>query len=684
MSKRVNPMPNKRVKLVSYWSGIMQANGNGEANIEFDVPAFSGQLRLMAVAYKDDRFGSADAVMTVADPLVLSTALPRFLSPGDTVSVPVTISNTTGKNIQAVANAKALGQLRVYGNVSQTLSVAPNSEGRAEFRIFAASAAGTGKLVVDVQGGGEKYTDETDMAIRPASPLLKNSGSGAVNGNSIARFAIGAADFLPGSTSYVLMAGRSPVMQVADQLSKLVQYPYGCTEQVVSAAFPQLYYSDLAELLQKNKASKPNANANIQEAIRKIKMRQLYNGGLMLWDNESTESWWTTIFAAHFLLEAGKAGYDIDKSLTETMLAYINNKLKNKETILYIYNRDQQKKIAPKEVAYSLYVLAMAGAPNISAMNYYKAHPEILSLDSRYLLSAAYAVAGDKSRFIELLPSSFSGEESLAQTGGSFYSDVRDEAIALNVLVDVDPANRQVPVMARHVADKLKRRTWLSTQESVFSFLALGKLARASAKSTVTANIKINGKQAATAGAEPVRLASAEAGITNIEIITKGEGQMYYWWQSEGLSATGNFTEEDNYLKVRRNFFDRYGRMVSGNEFEQNALVIIQVTLEKSYSGSVENIVITDMIPAGFEIENPRTKEIPGMDWIKDASNPVQLDVRDDRINLFVDLHSSRQTYYYAVRAVSPGVYKMGPVSADAMYNGEYHSYHGSGTIKVR
>ena len=71
------------------------------------------------------------------------------------------------------------------------------------------------------------------------------------------------------------------------------------------------------------------------------------------------------------------------------------------------------------------------------------------------------------------------------------------------------------------------------------------------------------------------------------------------------------------------------------------------------------------------------------MDWIKDAATPVALDVRDDRINLFDDLRSSRQIYYYAVRAVSPGNYRMGPVSAEAMYNGEYHSYNGGGVIRV-
>jgi uncharacterized protein YfaS (alpha-2-macroglobulin family) len=316
-------------------------------------------------------------------------------------------------------------------------------------------------------------------------------------------------------------------------------------------------------------------------------------------------------------------------------------------------------------------------------MNYYKANPQILSLDSKYLLAATFALSGDKNSFRELLPSSFNGEVSVPQTGGSFYSDIRDEAIALNVLIDVDPGNAQIPVMAKHVAEKLKQRRWYSTQESAFSFLALGKLSRASAKATVTADIKVNGKVIAKVSGSPVKLGAKELAGTTIDIATKGEGRLYYWWQSEGISASGNYKEEDSYIKVRRKFYDRYGRVITGNTFKQNDLVIVQIAVEKSYSGSIDNVVLTDLLPAGFEIENPRTKEIPGMEWIKDASNPTQLDVRDDRINIFVDLYSNKQTYYYAVRAVSPGIYHMGPVSADAMYNGEYHSYNGAGVIKV-
>jgi len=304
-------------------------------------------------------------------------------------------------------------------------------------------------------------------------------------------------------------------------------------------------------------------------------------------------------------------------------------------------------------------------------------------LDSRYLLSAAYAKAGDKKSFLALLPATFSGEESVAQTGGSYYSDIRDEAIALNALIDVDPGNAQIPVMAKHVSDKLKSREWLNTQERAFAFLALGKLARASNRSDAAAIIKVNGKLVVKAENGQWHGGMDALKGTNLEIETSGNGRLYYYWQAEGISASGTYKEEDSYLKVRKRFYDRFGKPITGNTFKQNDLVIVGISLEKSYSGTVENVVITDLLPAGFEIENPRTKEIPGMDWIKDAATPTSLDVRDDRIHFFVDANRSKQMYYYAVRAVSPGNYKMGPVSADAMYNGEYHSYNGAGVVRI-
>ncbi|HEX6180283.1 MAG TPA: alpha-2-macroglobulin family protein, partial [Chitinophagaceae bacterium] len=682
MEKRVNPMPAKRIKVVSYWSGILQANGSGEAEFEFDIPQFSGEVRLMAVAYKNENFGSGESAMTVADPIVLSTALPRFLSPGDTVTVPITVTNTTNKSTAAVTSLNVSSPLKVVGSTQQSVTLQPNSEGRAEFRLVADPVIGVSKVNVQVQGLGEKFTDETEISIRPAASLQKLNGAGTVKGNSTMRVNIANGDFIPGSGDYNLVISKSPAMELGKQLSYLVQYPYGCTEQTISSAFPQLYFSDLADLVQL-KSGKQTSISNVQEAIRKIKMRQLFSGAITLWDGEGTEHWWASVYAAHFLMEAKKAGFEVDDKLIQPIYTYLINRLRNKETIMYYYNRDQKKKIAPKEVAYSLYVLALAGKPQVSSMNYYKANPQLLSLDAKYLLSAAYAVAGDKKKSVEILPTSFSGEVSVAQTGGSFYSDIRDEAIALNALIDSDPNNPQIGIMAKHVADKLKARYWYSTQEASFAFLGLGKMARRATNSNATAEVKVNGKTVGRANGKPLKLSKTQLGGTNVEIVTKGEGQLYYFWESEGISASGTIKEEDSYLKVRREFYDRYGRRIAGNTFSQNDLIIVKVTLERAYSGDIENIVITDLLPAGFEIENPRTKEIPGMDWIDNADNPTSLDVRDDRINLFVDLRKQWQTYYYAVRAVSPGIYKMGPISADAMYNGEYHSYHGSGIIKV-
>ena len=693
MKKRTNPMPAKRIKILSYWSGIAQANGSGEASFEFDIPQFSGSVRLMALAYKNESFGSTELNMTVADPIVLSSALPRFMSPGDTVTMPVTISNTTASGASADVKLRLSGPIHPIGDQQQSVDIHANSEGRAEFHLAASPTIGIGKVTVDVNSKGERFTDETEIGIRPSAPLQKLTGSGSIAAGASQPVNWSIGDYIPSSIDYQLVLSKSPAAEMGPWLSRLVEYPYGCTEQTVSVAFPQLYFGDLADLVRSNKvdaAQKANANTNVQEAIRKIKMRQLYNGAVTLWDNEGTENWWVTIYAAHFLIEAQKAGFDVDKSLLSTMLGYINNRLKNRETVTYYYNRTFNKKIAPEEVTYGLYVLALAGQPNVSVMNYYKANPSMLSLDCKYMLSAAYALAGDRRSFQQFLPTSFSGEEANTQTGGCFASDIRDESLALDVLVDADPNNAQIPVMARHVMDKLKQRYWFTTQELAFSVLGLGKIARQAAGSSVTAEVEVDGHKVGTMDGNPLKLTTREiagnansGGVPKVTITTRGSGKLYYFWETEGISATGAYKEEDSYLKVRKRFFDRFGRPLTGNTFRQNDMIIVQITLERTFSTDVDNIVITDMLPAGFEIENPRTKDIPDMDWVKDDASPTALDVRDDRINLFVDLHSMRQVYYYAVRAVSPGIYHMGPVSADAMYNGEYHSYNGSGIVHV-
>jgi hypothetical protein len=126
---------------------------------------------------------------------------------------------------------------------------------------------------------------------------------------------------------------------------------------------------------------------------------------------------------------------------------------------------------------------------------------------------------------------------------------------------------------------------------------------------------------------------------------------------------------------------NRNGQPIS--TFKQNDLVVVKVTLSSTTGTPVENVVVTDLLPAAFEIENPRLTEPRDMPWVKNVSIPDHFDIRDDRINYYTTANSSEKTFYYMVRVISRGTFTLGPISADAMYSGEYRSYSGGGKVRV-
>ena len=429
--------------------------------------------------------------------------------------------------------------------------------------------------------------------------------------------------------------------------------------------------------------SELNPAYNVQYAINKLQAMQQGDGGLSYWPQGGEESWWGSIYAAHFLIEAKKAGYDVNAHTLDRLMTYMKYKLQRKETMTFFYNGNMKKEVANEEITYSLYVLALAGQSQPSSMNYYKAHQELLTLDGKYLLAAAYSLSGMPSQAKQVLPPAFTGENANRSFGGSFYSFIRDMALSLDVLMDVDPNSKQVGIMAQMLTEQLKKERWLSTQESSFSMLALGKIAKLVNKTTSTASVSAGGKNIGNSTGDAVTINLKNYVNDALAVQVKGKGGYYYFWEVDGISADGSYKEEDSYLRIRRTFFNRDGREISSNNFIQNDLVVVRLSVEAQMDGTVENVAITDMLPAGFEIENTRLSEMPKMDWIKEQPEPEYRDIRDDRINMFTTVSHRRRDFYYMVRAVSPGVYQLGPVQADAMYNGNYHSYHGAGVVKI-
>ncbi|TXK24840.1 alpha-2-macroglobulin family protein, partial [Pontibacter qinzhouensis] len=620
LAKRVNPLTTKRVKLVSVWSGILKADGSGEATVNVNIPEFSGALRVMAVAYKDNAFGSSEKTMRIADPVVISAALPRFLSPKDTLLVPVTLTNTTAKSTSASSSLAVTGPLRLVGEATQSANLNPNSEAQVLYKLVASSAIGAASVTVKVKALGEQFSSKTDLSVRPAAPLQQLTGAGSLKDGAVADISP-SHDFMPASVSSKVLVSNSPLAQFSDDITYLLQYPHGCLEQTTSTAFPLLYFADLARSLNQDKKSRNyNPNYLIQEAITKIESMQQYDGGFSYWPGSAHGSdWFTSAYATHFLLEARKAGQPVNKEVQDKALAYLQKLVKGRALEEYRYYNAQQelksKYIAPREIAYSLYVLSLAGKPDWATMNYFKAKPEQLSLDSRYLLASTYAVNGRRENFNQALPRSFTGETAVRTLSGSFSSPLRNMAMALNALLEADPDHQQVTTLARHVSQELATSKWYNTQERAFALLALGKLSRRSSGNP-TAQLVQDGKSIASYSGKDLLLPD-KLNVGALSVRSGGTGSLYYFWELEGISQSGRYKEEDNFLQVRKTFYDRNGRQITNNTFAQNDLVIVRLTLQSLDGRNIPNVAITDLLPAGFEIENPRLMGEREFKWLQ-------------------------------------------------------------------
>ena len=96
---------------------------------------------------------------------------------------------------------------------------------------------------------------------------------------------------------------------------------------------------------------------------------------------------------------------------------------------------------------------------------------------------------------------------------------------------------------------------------------------------------------------------------------------------------------------------------------------VYRVFLDIECKESVENIVLTDVLPGGFEAENPR---LSNSIETYEQSKPDHLEIRDDRVLFFSSQeYKGKFTFSYAMRAVFPGTYKQMPTEFEAMYDPE-------------
>jgi uncharacterized protein YfaS (alpha-2-macroglobulin family) len=715
--KRLNTSSIRRVKPVSLWSGFVQTDGNGRGTVQFKIPQFNGKLRLMAVAFAGADYGATEAYLTIREPIVLTPTFPRFLAGGDKIRVPVTLFNGTGETGEFTVKLQGSGDVQFLSastsnssemmpentpeKPAQPLKMEPllhelsvektveaGTEAQVFFDIRAQDALGEVNFNLSAEGNTETTQMDVKLPLRSVAPPVTKTGHGVVSAGKSVDFIL-PSNLIADSSEFSLTLSPFPNIAFSDSLRYLVRYPHGCLEQTTSKVFPLLYFSDLARSVEPMLAAEDSVDYYITSGITKLESMLMSNNQFSYWPGGTYVNPWSSIYASHFLVEARKAGYEVADRVYDAMLEGLKTRAK--------FSPDTEGKNDAKKVranialaTYASYVLAAAGQPDRGTMHYLKNRGASgLSDYSHFQLAGAFALSGELETALSMLPVSvslsFNGKGNPGwETGGTFNSPIRAQAIMLDVLAEVNENHPSIPMLVKSLSEAASDgNRWRTTQDNAFAFLALGKIMKKQADRNYSGTLKLNGEHFADFDATETRYTDAAWDGARIQLNIKGEGSCYYYWSAFGIQRDSFIEEYERELQVRRRYFNKDGEELTGT-FVHGDLIVSEITV-KALTANLENVVVVDMLPTGFEIENPRLESRAGIPWLKAQDfKPDYIDIRDDRLIFFGTFPRQRERkFYYALRAVTQGEFTLPPIAAEAMYDPTKSAVTGSMSIKV-
>jgi hypothetical protein len=690
--RRLSPISAERVKPVVLWAGTQNADSSGMVNVQFDVPRFMGRLRVMAVAATGPRFGSGEATVFVRGPVMVQDNLPRFLAPGDRAEASFVVFNNTDVPLTGTLNLKVSGPLKFRDDQSNAAAerkisfggkdgIAARGQEAVRVNLSASPMAGVARVSFDATAGEVKYGDETEIPVRPAAPFVQRSGFQRLAAGSEARVDIASLDALAGTTSGSLMVSAMPEVRLSGALRHLVNYPYGCLEQTVSSAFPLMNLAAaLGSDLPRGMIAE-SVPSVVQTAVDRILMMQKWNGGMSMWMGGDDEWLWGTVYAAHFLTEARREGYVVPAGEYDGLLGRLESLL-----------ADGQKGME-SDRAYAAWVLAMAGKSPRDRMELLLDQRETLTPEGRALLAGAYMAIGEGAQAGKLLAETGSGDAATSvarATSGNLRSANRENAILLLARLQHDPTAAEVPTLADRLYNGMNERgDWGTTQDTAFALLALERYekVRQESQQPFRAEVHVEGRVLSATEKEPLTL-NEYLGGKKVTVALTGPGAAYAFWRAEGVPQQPPREPVAEGLTVKKRFLNRQGEEMNLEKgLKQGDFVVVEITLETRRT--LNNLIIEDLLPAGFEVENPNLKTAETIlggegDQEGDMSG-VRTEVRDDRMIAFVDgVAGQKQVFRYAIRAVTPGEYTLPPVQVSCMYDPEVRALQPGGRVEIR
>ncbi|ODS01688.1 alpha-2-macroglobulin [Methyloceanibacter superfactus] len=661
---------------LALYSGIVTVGADGTAEVEFAIPAFTGTVRVMAVAWSKDKVGHGSADVVVRDPVVVTATLPRFLLTGDRSTLRLDLDNVEGATGAYQIAISTGGPLSVE-EADRSITLDAKKRGAVTFPI-SALGVGEGSVEVAVTGPEDFSVSRTyALNVDPATQILaRRTVTPLEPGKSITLTNDVFAGLVPGTGSIALSVTPSAALDVASLLAALDRYPLGCTEQVISRALPLLYVNEMA--LDAKLAVDTNVDERITKAIEIVLARQGYEGAFGLW-SPGGEDPWLDSYVTDFLTRPRARGFAVPDDRFKLAL----NRLRN-----YVSTAPDVSTDGGLALSYALYVLARNSMTPVGDLRYI-ADVKLSALGTptaQAEIGAALAMLGDKVRAETAFRAAASAlpDDTDPLVGRvDFGSRLRDAAAVVTLAAEGGAPKVLLTHATTQIGKARDHVTYTSTQEDAWLVLA----ARALGTQGVKLTVEDGGSEGGQDGPLYRTLSEEDIGINPLTVTNAGDTQLDAVISVSGAPTTPEPAAEHGF-KLERSYHTLDGEEIDIATVKQNERIVVLLTVTEPQP-QFARVALTDYVPAGFEIDNPRlvsSADTGGLDWISHAADPVHTAFRDNRFVAAFERRADSKPLYtvaYVVRAVSPGSYVLPQAVVEDMYRPDRFGRTDTGSVKV-
>jgi len=675
-SKNLNPFKRRTEKPVAYWSGIIDATGNG-GKVSYTVPDyFNGTLRFMAVAISSGSMGVADKKALARGHFVLSPNVPLFVAPGDEFNISLNVANNvegSGKQAKVTVALQQSEHLEVVGEAKQELQIDEGREKSITFRLKAKTdKLGSANLSFVAAHKDKQSKAGVDLSVRPAVTRVVDVQGGYVQkGKAELKLP---REMYPEFRQRELTASIVPLGLSRGMLRYLEDYPHLCTEQLVSKVFPIVALQGREELAYQH----DKAQSSIDMVVDILRSRQNNEGAFGFWAANSFVSPKQSIYALHFLHEAKQHGFAVPDSMLEHALRYADQ----------MAQKSIDNLADARVRAYAIYLLTVNGKVTTRYLNEMREQMERFYKGkwdqeiSRAYMAAAYKLLHLDKEAENLLDDMKLGAK-IEVDYSTFYDNLSRDAQLLYIL-------------ARHFPERLKKISG-GDLESITSRINSGHFNTLSASYAILA-LDAYADQVEKAGKMQVKVTGYDkenkakalnlpdklfpqidiaAAINRLNLDTAANPQPVFYQATEaGFDRNLPDKKLEGGLEVYREYRDTNGNVIDKVKIGEEVEVRMQMrTLD---GGSHYNVAVVDLLPGGFELVLDATRQ-QNSQW-----RPDYMDLREDRVILYGTMTKSAEEFIYRIKATNKGQFVVPPTYAEGMYdrNVRYRSLGGKITVE--